>query len=503
MVLGTRILLVSLASIAITTLTGLTIQRAVIRRQGIEMIRDTMRATLLSAENNRQSVSGMRNLKVFDEAVLKADAAGSSDYRQSKLYQTVPVVAAWNSIAEVARHEGYEFRIPARHPRNPKNTPNEQEDRILSRMDGEKLGEFFEVDESTNEAIYGRPIILSGDCMVCHGDPATSVTADGKDILGLPMEGWREGDRHGVFLLRSKLTRVDDHVKAGMVQAAVWLIPLAGAIGIGVYFLIGRLSKRLMTLVDAISSSSDQVTGAVNQISSSNQSMAFATSRQAASLEETTASTSQIAGTTRANAEHSREAAVEMGQVDRQVRESTTAIEAMSRSMAEIQASSRNIGRIIRVIDELAFQTNILSLNAAVEAARAGEAGAGFAVVADEVRNLAHRSAQAARETAPLIEESINISNAGSVELERTSMAIHAIATSSSRARKLVDEVNLGSEDQAQGMGLVSLALVQMQDTIQNSAASSEETAAASQEMASQAAVMNNIARQLRVVVQG
>ena len=119
------------------------------------------------------------------------------------------------------------------------------------------------------------------------------------------------------------------------------------------------------------------------------------------------------------------------------------------------------------------------------------------------MRNLAHRSAQAARETAPLIEESINISNAGSVELERTSMAIHAIATSSSRARKLVDEVNLGSEDQAQGMGLVSLALVQMQDTIQNSAASSEETAAASQEMASQAAVMNNIARQLRVVVQG
>jgi methyl-accepting chemotaxis protein len=155
------------------------------------------------------------------------------------------------------------------------------------------------------------------------------------------------------------------------------------------------------------------------------------------------------------------------------------------------------------VIDEIAFQTYILALNAAVEAARAGVAGAGFAVVADEVRSLAQRSAQAAKDTALLIEESIAKSNAGAVKLEQVAVVIGRITESAARVKILVDEVNLGSREQARGIEQVLKAIQQMEQVTQGSAANSEENAAASEELAAQAESMDNIAHQLRAVVEG
>jgi methyl-accepting chemotaxis protein/methyl-accepting chemotaxis protein-1 (serine sensor receptor) len=175
----------------------------------------------------------------------------------------------------------------------------------------------------------------------------------------------------------------------------------------------------------------------------------------------------------------------------------------MIASMQEINDSSGKIARIINVIDEISFQTNILALNAAVEAARAGEAGQGFAVVADEVRNLASRSATAAKDTAGLIEESLAKSNAGSTKLTQVVTVFSGIADSAAKVKTLIDEVSLGSAEQTRGIEQVLRAIQQMDQITQASAASAEEGAATSEELSAQAEAMNGIAQQLMAVVEG
>jgi methyl-accepting chemotaxis protein/methyl-accepting chemotaxis protein-1 (serine sensor receptor) len=159
------------------------------------------------------------------------------------------------------------------------------------------------------------------------------------------------------------------------------------------------------------------------------------------------------------------------------------------------------VAKIIRVIDEIAFQTNILALNAAVEAARAGEAGMGFAVVADEVRNLAQRSAQAAKDTAALIEESIARSREGSTKLDQVAGAIRAITESSGKVKVLVDEVKQGSEEQARGIRQIAKAISHMEQVTQKSAASAEASASAGQQMSAQAETLRQVAEQLQAMV--
>ena len=206
---------------------------------------------------------------------------------------------------------------------------------------------------------------------------------------------------------------------------------------------------------------------------------------------------------TRKNAENSQAAATVMAEVDQHVQAGNRTLEGMVLSMQEITASSDKISKIIQVIDEIAFQTNILALNAAVEAARAGEAGMGFAVVADEVRNLAQRSAQAARDTAALIEESMAKSNEGGTKLERVAEVIHAITASAAKVKTLVDEVNLGSQEQSRAIEQISRALAQMDRVTQGTAASAEQNASASQQMSAQAEALHHVVGTLRSLVGG
>jgi methyl-accepting chemotaxis protein/methyl-accepting chemotaxis protein-1 (serine sensor receptor) len=317
------------------------------------------------------------------------------------------------------------------------------------------------------------------------------------------MEGWKTGDPHGMFLLRTKMDRVDAVVRAGMLQTLLWLLPLSLVVGVLVYWLISRIAARLKSLTESVSTGSAEVTSAAAQIAQQSQALAQGASQQAGSLEETSAAAEQITAMARKNGDNAQQAATEMEKVRARVTDSDRSLGEMIVSMREINDSSGKISRIIKVIDEISFQTNILALNAAVEAARAGDAGQGFAVVADEVRNLASRSATAAKDTAGLIEESLAKSNAGSTKLTQVVTVFSGIAESAAKVKVLIDEVSLGSAEQTRGIEQVLRSIQQMDQITQASAASAEEGAATSEELSAQADAMNGIAKELMAVVEG
>ena len=276
------------------------------------------------------------------------------------------------------------------------------------------------------------------------------------------------------------------------------LILIAGA----ALLLVVRTSTRTLRQTTAeLNQASEQVAGAADQISSSSQSLAQGASQQAASIEETSASSEEVAAMTRKNAEDSRTATELMAQAAEVVEEANHTLADMETSMHAINGSSEKIAKIIKVIDEIAFQTNILALNAAVEAARAGEAGLGFAVVADEVRNLAQRSAQAAKDTADMIEESIARSGEGRVKLDQVSHAIRGLTAKSSAVKVLIDNLHVSSGEQAQGVDRITKSINQVEHVTQSTAASAEEAASAGVELNSQASALRSLVARLDELV--
>lgn len=282
---------------------------------------------------------------------------------------------------------------------------------------------------------------------------------------------------------------------------AVAVLGVFLVVAVIVLMVVRATSRRLGEVAGELGRCSVQLVSAASQIASSSQGVAQGASEQAATIEETSASTEEITAMTRKSADGSREAAELMEETSQVVVEANRTLEKMEASMREISTSSSSIGKIIKVIDEIAFQTGILALNAAVEAARAGDSGMGFAVVADEVRNLAQRSADAAKDTARLIEESISKSNEGCSRLQQVSKAIHAITGKADQVKQLVEQVSTGSAEQARGVDQIAQAINQMEKVTQASAASAEETASAGEELNAQANTLRQVASELEQLV--
>lgn len=278
------------------------------------------------------------------------------------------------------------------------------------------------------------------------------------------------------------------------------LLAIAGGVSIS-WLMIRTLTRELNRTVAELAEGAEQIASAASQVSSSSQSLAQGSSEQAASIEETSASGEEISSMARKNAENCRSMAELVSTSQEAIASTNRQLEEMIASMNGINESSDKIAKIIKVIDEIAFQTNILALNAAVEAARAGDAGMGFAVVADEVRSLAQRSAQAAKDTAALIEDSIAKSNQGKVKVDQVAQAIRVITSDSSRIKVLVDEVNLGSEEQSRGLDQISKAIVQMEQVTQTTAANAEEGAAAAEELNAQSEALKDVVSHVNAMV--
>ena len=279
-------------------------------------------------------------------------------------------------------------------------------------------------------------------------------------------------------------------------------VVLAGLITCAV-FMLRRITATLCQAVSELSLASRGTASAASQISASSQVLAQASSEQAASLEETSASSEEISSMAQRNTENSHSAADLVASSQLKFVQANQSLEQTVAAMGEINTQSGKISKIIKVIDEIAFQTNILALNAAVEAARAGEAGMGFAVVADEVRSLAQRCAQAARDTAALIEESVAKSKDGKAKVDQVATAVHAITEESGVIKTLVDEVNLGSQEQARGIDQIGKAIIQMEKVTQTTAANAEEGAAAAEELTAQSETLKEIVERLNRMVGG
>ena len=282
---------------------------------------------------------------------------------------------------------------------------------------------------------------------------------------------------------------------------------LAAFLGVVVFLIIGgvviyrSITHPINRIGADLNESSLNVASISGMVSSASQQLAEGASEQAASIQETSSSLEEMSSMTRQTADSAHQADGLMAEAIQVVAKANESMTKLTSSMEEISQASQETSNIIRTIDEIAFQTNLLALNAAVEAARAGEAGAGFAVVADEVRNLAVRAAEAAKNTAQLIEGTVKQITEGSELVALTNEDFTQVAQSSEKVGELLAEIASASGEQAQGIEQVNQAVSEMDKVVQQNASNAEEAASASEEMNTQAEQMKRMVNDLADVV--
>jgi len=326
-----------------------------------------------------------------------------------------------------------------------------------------------------------------------------------------------EGSRLGTALvedaakLQAAATQLSEQSSQQHIQAlhsltihegliCLFALMLSVPITIGV---VRNVRNGLETITADLQSATQEIVGSAHHLADSSVTLSETASQQAATIEETSAASSQIQSLTQSTTQHSIDAAAIVAQSQSSFAQANHALDSMAQAMHEIAGSSQKVSKIIRIIDDIAFQTNILALNAAVEAARAGDAGMGFAVVAEEVRNLAQRSAQAARETSLLIEESLEKSTSGRQTVDRVAASIQTVTAESTRIRDLIEQIKEQGLEQSKGIGQIAQAIVLMERATQSSAAQAAEDSHGAAQLNTQADALKQTLHRLHSMVHG
>jgi methyl-accepting chemotaxis protein len=341
-----------------------------------------------------------------------------------------------------------------------------------------------------------HPIAATKTCLECHTTwkenqiCGVMTVKFSNDAMKAAATAWHTFERD---------LNVSNNVTSA-VTAAVLVVALGALVALTIHF---KLTPPLRRTAGTLSHEAAQIGGASRQLMSQSQSLADGASNQAASLEQTGASMEQMASLTKRNAENAHQASELAKRARSSADKGTVDMQTMTAAMAGLKQSSDETAKIIKTIDEIAFQTNILALNAAVEAARAGEAGMGFAVVADEVRNLAQRSASAARETSAKIDDALNRTHQGVEISSKVAVALNEIVSEVRRVDELISEVAAASREQSQAILQINGAVANMDRVTQVTATNAEESAEAARQLASQAEIMENSVAELLQLVSG
>ncbi len=293
----------------------------------------------------------------------------------------------------------------------------------------------------------------------------------------------------------SDKSKLSEQMAQGNLDVEVKLVSQEDVLGKSLQEMVGSLESTIRQ----VSVSADRVTSGAQQLAQSSISLSQGSTEQAASLEQISSSMEELSAQTRTNAENANQANQLATSARNQAEDGNAQMKTMLSSMQEINASSQNISNIIKTIDEIAFQTNVLAINAAVEAARAGTHGKGFAVVAEEVRNLAQRSAEAAKETTNLIGDSIKKVESGAKIADETAVALKEIVNGVTKVTDLVNEITTSSNEQARGMAEVNSGLTQLNQVVQKNAQMAEESSTGSDELSSQANMLKQVVERFKL----